>query len=197
MKVAIDSCDTLEFRKYSDSSLPELACKSIINLLNKTNIDRNEIDGLLISSSSKENYISNIVSEMLNLNPKISTNVENLCNSGTSAIFLAYSLISSGICNAVVVAGIEKQNSPGNKLIWDITRGVFDLPVHWASLFAKNHFRKFKTTEDDLALISEKNHKNANKNPNALFYKKKINFMDIVSSKKIVDPLKILDCCYS
>jgi acetyl-CoA C-acetyltransferase len=195
MKVAIDSCDTLQFRKYSDNSLPDLACKSIINLLNKTNIDRNEIDGLLISSCSKENYLSNIVSEMINLNPKISTNVENLCNSGTSAIFLAYSLITTGICNAIIVAGVEKQNSPGNKLVWDITRGTFNLPIHWASLFAKNHFRNFKTTEDDLAMISEKNHKNANKNPNALFYKKKFTFMDIINSKRIVEPLKLLDCC--
>jgi len=156
MKVAIDSCDTLKFERYSDNTLPDLACKSIINLLNKTNIDRNEIDGLLISSCSNENYLSNIVSEMINLNPKISTNVENLCNSGTSAIFLAYSLITTGICNAIIVAGVEKQNSPGNKLVWDITRGDFNLPIHWASLFAKNHFRNFKTTEDDLAMISEK-----------------------------------------
>ncbi len=45
-------------------------------------------------------------------------------------------------------------------------------------------------------MISEKNHKNANKNPNALFYKKKFNIVDIINSKKIVEPLKLLDCCY-
>ena len=197
MRIGIDSGDTLENQKFSDLTLPELACKSIINLLKKTKIDKCEVDGLILSSCSNEQYLGNIISEMTNLNPKICTKVENLCNSGTTAIFLARSLILSGICNAIIVAGAEKQNSPGNKLLWDITRGVYDLPIHWASLFAKTHFRNFNTTEEDLALISEKNHKNANKNPNALFYNKKFNFQDIMSSKKIIDPLKILDCCYS
>lgn len=196
MKIAIDSIDTVGFQKFSNQSVPELACKSIMNLLKKTKIDKHEIDGLIVSTCSNEQYLGNIISEMVGLNPKISTKIENLCNSGTSAIFLAYSLISSGLCNAVIVAGIEKQNSPGNKLLWDITRGIYDLPIHWASLFAKTHFRNFNTSEEDLALISEKNHKNANKNPNALFYKKKFDFMDIMNSKKIVEPLKILDCCY-
>jgi acetyl-CoA C-acetyltransferase len=193
---AIDSGDTIGFQKFSDRSLPELACESIINILKKTKIDKHEIDGLIVSSCSTEQYLGNIISEMINLNPKISTKIENLCNSGTSAIFLAHSLITSGICNAVIVTGIEKQNSPGNKLLWDITRGIYDLPIHWASLFAKTHFRYYNTSEEDLALISEKNHNNANKNPHALFYNKKFSFLDIMKSKKVVDPLKILDCCY-
>lgn len=196
MKVAIDSCNTIKFQKFSDSSLPELACKSIIKTLKKTKIEKNQIDGLIVSSCSNEQYLGNIISEMININPKISTRVENLCNSGTTAISLGYSLISSGLCNAIIIVGIEKQNSPGNKLVWDISRGVYDLPIHWASLYAKTHFRNFNTTEEDLALISEKNHNSANRNSNALFYKKKINFNQVMESKKIVDPLKLLDCCY-
>ncbi len=47
-----------------------------------------------------------------------------------------------------------------------------------------------------MALVSEKNHKNANDNPNALFYNKVFSYNDIMNSKKIVEPLKILDCCY-
>ncbi len=196
MRSAIDSVHTTAFQKLSDFTLPDLACRSIINLLKNTKINKKDIDGLIVSSCSNDQYLGNIISEILGLNPKISTKIDNLCNSGTSAIFLAHSLIISGICNAVIVIGIEKQNSPGNKLIWDLTRGIFDLPVHWASLFAKSHFRNFNTKEEDLALISEKNHKNANKNPNALFYNKIFNFKDIMDSKKVVDPLKILDCCY-
>jgi acetyl-CoA C-acetyltransferase len=196
MKVFIDSVDTLEYKKLSNCTLSDLACKSIINLLNKTQIEKYEIDALIVSTCSNEPYLGNIISEMVGLKPKISTKLENLCNSGTSAIFLGYSLIASGICKSVIITGMEKQNSPGNKLLWDITRGDYGLPIHWAALFAKAHFRNFNTSEEDLALISEKNHKNANKNPNALFYDKKFSFNDIMSSKKIVEPLKMLDCCY-
>ncbi len=196
MKVAIDSTNTLKFSKSSDNTVPDLACKSVINLLGQTNIQKNEIDGLIVSSCSNEQYLGNIISEMTGINPKISTKIENLCNSGTSAILLAYSLISSGLCNAVIVTGVEKSNSPGNKLVWDITRGVYDMPVHWAALYAKSHFRNFNTTEQDLAMISLKNHKNANNNPNSLFYQKEFSLADIMNSEKIVEPLRKLDCCY-
>ena len=61
---------------------------------------------------------------MIGIKPKFSTKVENLCNSSTSGIMLAYSLIKSGLCNAVLVTGTEKQDSQGNKLTWDMLKGT-------------------------------------------------------------------------
>jgi acetyl-CoA C-acetyltransferase len=196
MEVAIDSSNTQKFTKASDSTPAELASKSIIELLGGTQIQKHEIDGLIVSSSSSDSYLGNIVSEMVGIKPKFSTKVENLCNSGTSGIMLAYSLIKSGLCNAVLVTGVEKQNSQGNKLIWDISRGQYDMPIHWASLYAQNHFRKYGTTEEDLAIISLKNHMNANKNINAFFYDKNFTYSAIVNSNMVVEPLKKFDCCY-
>ena len=133
---------------------------------------------------------------MIGIRPKFSTKIENLCNSGTSGIMLAYSLIKSGLCNAVLVTGAEKQDSPGNKLTWDSSRGQYDMPIHWAALYAQNHFRKYGTTEEDLAIISFKNHANANKNMNAFFYDKHFTYSSIINSKMMVEPLKKFDCCY-
>lgn len=196
MKVAIASTNTQKFTKNTNFTLAEIASKSIISLLLDSRIQKAEIDGIIVSSSSFEPYLSNIVAEMVGLKPKFSTKVENLCNSGTSGIFLGYSLILSGLCKAVMVTGVEKQDSPGNKLKWDITRGIFDMPVHWASLYANNHFRKYGTTTEDLALISFKNHRNANKNPNAFFFNKYFNLSQILDSEIVAAPLKKFDCCY-
>jgi acetyl-CoA C-acetyltransferase len=196
MEIAIDSSNTQKFTKPSDFTLAELASKSIIELLGKTKIQKAEIDGLIVSSSSNESYLGNIISEMIGIKPKFSTKVENLCNSGTSGIMLAYSLIKSGLCKAVLVTGAEKQDSQGNKLTWDSSRGQYDMPIHWASLYAQNHFRKYGTTEEDLAIISLKNHASANKNVNAFFYDKHFTYSSIINSKMIVEPLKKFDCCY-
>ena len=196
MEIAIDSSNTQKFSKASHFTPAELASKSIIDLLGKTQVRKAEIDGLIVSSSSNDSYLGNIVSEMIGIRPKFSTKVENLCNSGTSGIMLAYSLIKSGLCNAVLVTGVEKQNSQGNKLTWDSSRGQYDMPIHWASLYAQNHFRKYGTTEEDLAIISLKNHTNANKNINAYFYNKHFTYSSILNSKMMVEPLKKLDCCY-
>lgn len=196
MRVAITASNTQKFTKNTTFTLAEIASRSIINLLFDSRIQRSEIDGIIVSSSSFEPYLSNIISEMVGLKPKFSTKVENLCNSGTSGILLAYSLIQSEVCNAVLVTGVEKQDSPGNKLNWDITRGIFDMPVHWASLYASNHFRKYGTTIEDLASISFKNHRNANKNPNAIFFDKYFTLSQIMDAEIVVSPLKKFDCCY-
>lgn len=80
MEIAIDSFDTQKFTKASDSTTADLATKSIINLLGNTQIQKSEIDGLIVSSSSNDSYLGNIVSEMVGIRPKFSTRVENLCN---------------------------------------------------------------------------------------------------------------------
>lgn len=196
MSVAIGSTFTDKFVKSSDLSIPELACVSATNLLKQTKIEKAMIDGLIISSCSNEQYLGNIISEMLNISPKFVTRIENLCNSGTSAIFLGYSLILSKICKSVLIIGAEKQKSPGNKLGWDITRGLFDMPIYWAALYAKSHFRNYNTSEEDLAKVVYKNHKNANLNPNSIFYDKKFSYEDILNAENIVYPLKKLDCCF-
>jgi len=91
------------------------------------------------------------------------------------------------------VVGAEKVDSPGNKLLWDVTRGAFMFPVHWAAIFAKAHMRRYGTTEQQMAMVSVKNHKNATKNPLALFGKE-VALQEVMNSKKIASPIKLLDC---
>jgi acetyl-CoA C-acetyltransferase len=53
--------------------------------------------------------------------------------------------------------------------------------------------RKYGTTEEQLAMIAVKNRKNATKNPNALF-REPVTLEQVMSSRKIADPVKLLDC---
>lgn len=152
-----------------------------------------EIDAVLFSSCATDQYSSTIISEMLGIRPKISHRIDNLCNSGTNAVASAFSLIASGLCDAALVVGAEKADSPGNKLLWDITRGSFMFPVHWAAMFAKAHMRRYGTTEEQMARVSVKNHRSAARNPQALF-RKQVSLKEVMNSKKIADPIKLLDC---
>ncbi len=102
----------------------------------------------------------------------------------------AFAIIASGLCDTALVIGAEKADSPGNKLLWDVTRGSFVFPVHWAAIFAKAHMRRYGTTEEQLAMVSVKNHKNATKNPQALF-RKEVALEEVMNSKKIADPIKL------
>jgi acetyl-CoA C-acetyltransferase len=195
-KVAVSSWATSRFTKGSKMSLFELACEPSVQLIRESGISAKEIDAVLFSSCATDQYSSVIISEMLGIYPRISYRVDNLCNSGTNAVASAFAIIASGLCNTVLVVGAEKADSPGNKLVWDVSRGSFMFPVHWAAIFAKAHMRKYGTTEEQMAMVSVKNHKNAAKNDHALF-RKEVTLQEVMNSKKIASPIKLLDCSAS
>jgi acetyl-CoA C-acetyltransferase len=195
-KVAVSSWATSTFTKGSKMSLFELACEPSVQLIRESGISAKEIDAVLFSSCATDQYSSAIISEMLGIYPRISYRVDNLCNSGTNAVASAFAIIVSGLCNTVLVVGAEKADSPGNKLVWDVSRGSFMFPVHWAAIFAKAHMRKYGTTEEQMAMVSVKNHKNAAKNDHALF-RKEVTLQEVMNSKKIASPIKLLDCSAS
>jgi acetyl-CoA C-acetyltransferase len=174
-------------------SLLDLASSPAAEILKENDNNATKIDAVLLSSCTNDQYSSSIVSEMLGIRPKISHRIDNLCNSGTNAVASAFSLIASGLCDTALVVGAEKAESPGNKLLWDITRGSFMFPVHWAAIFARAHMRQYGTTEEQMAMVSVKNHKNAARNPKALF-SKEVSIEEVMNSKKIADPIKLLDC---
>jgi acetyl-CoA C-acetyltransferase len=174
----------------SETPIFELACQPCIEILKQAGKD---IDAVILSTCATDQYSSTIVSEMLGLTPKISQRVDNLCNSGTNAIASAYAMIAAGLCDSALVVGAEKAQSEGNRLIWDVTRGEFNFPVHWAAMFAKAHMRRYGTTEEQMAEVSVKNHRNSAKNPDALF-QKPVNIQEVMGSKKVAEPIKLLDC---
>jgi acetyl-CoA C-acetyltransferase len=192
-KVAVCSWATSTFKKSSKISLFELACEPSIRLIRENGISPKEIDAVLFSTCAADQYTSAIISEMLGINPRISHRIDNLCNSGTNAVASAFAMIASGLCDVALVIGAEKADSPGNKLLWDVTRGSFIFPVHWAAIFAKAHMKKYGTTEEQMAMVSVKNHKNATKNPQALFTNE-VSLEEVMNSKKIAYPIKLLDC---
>jgi acetyl-CoA C-acetyltransferase len=194
-RVAIVDQSTSKFTKETSLSVQELACDPCRVILEKYKDMDVRIDSVILSTTADVQYGSTIISESLGIKPAISQRLDNLCNSGTNAIVSAYSLIKSGLCKNALVVGADIKQTKGSQLVWDISRGSFTLPVYWAALFAKAHMRKYGTTEQQMASVAVKNRKNACLNQNALF-RKKISVKDVMNSKKLVEPLKLLDCSY-
>ncbi len=160
---------------------------------NNQDIGRNMIDAVLVSTNSNGKYMSSILSEMTGISPKTSHTIESLCNSGTNAIVSAYSYVASGLADMVLVSGAERYDSPGQILQWDNSRGEFKHPIFWASIFAKSYKRKYSISDEQLAMVSVKNHRHAKENPYALS-SKTYTIKDVMDSKRLTDDLKLLDC---
>ena len=101
---------------------------------NNSQINRDEIDGVLVSTNNNSKYLSPILSEMTGIQPKISHSIESLCNSGTNSIVSAYSYIISGLADMVLVTGAERYDSPGQILEWDNSRGEYKHPIFLRNL---------------------------------------------------------------
>ena len=192
-EVGIIAYGTSPFTK-EDHKIESMLHKSTNDLFKKNpDINKNEIDAVLVSTNNNSKYLSPILSEMAGIQPKIAHSIESLCNSGTNSIVSAFSYISSGLADMVLVSGAERYDSPGQILEWDNSRGEFKHPIFWASIFSKSYKQKYDISDEELAVVSVKNHKQASKNPNALS-KKTYTVEDVMNSKKLTDDLKLLDC---
>ena len=147
-KTAIVGYGSTNFTK-NEVPVESLLLESAKNVFDTTrNISQNLIDGVIVSTNDNSKYLGAILSELTGIKPKITHSVEHLCSSGSSAIISAYSYIASGLVDVVLVSGADTINNPGQVLEWDKTRGEFEHPIFWASMFTKPHKRKFNTTEE-------------------------------------------------
>ena len=193
MKVGIAAYGITPFTK-DDQKIESVLLKSTKKLFeNNPKINRNDIDAVLVSTNNNSKYLAPILSEMAGIQPKIAHSIESLCNSGTNSIVSAFSYIASGLANMVLINGAERYDSPGQILEWDNSRGEFKHPIFWASIFTKSYKREFSISDEQLALVSVKNHKQAKENPNALS-NKTFTIQDVMNSKKLTDDLRLLDC---
>ena len=171
------------------------ATKSLLS--DSPNLDQNDIDAVLVSTNNNAKYLSTILSEVCGISPKISHQVENLCNSGTNATMCAYAYISSGLADVALVVGADKHDDGIKQVIdWDRYRGQYKHPMFWASIFTKAYKRKFGASDEDLAYVSAKNHKYAQDNPKA-YSQKAYSIKEVMDSKRITDDLRLLDCSRS
>ena len=68
-------------------------------------------------------------------------------------------------------------------------------PASWVAMAAQRYMHVTGTTSADLANIAIADRKHAATNPKAWFYEQPITLEDHQSSRWIVEPLRLLDCC--
>ena len=182
--------------KFSREEIPieSLLLEATKSLFDQNpNLSQNDIDTVLVSTNDNSKYLAAGLSELSGVKPRTAHTVESLCNSGTNSIVSAYSYIASGLGDLALVVGAERRDSPGQILEWDVSRGEYKHPIFWGSIFTKSHKRKFNTTEEDLAIVSAKNHNNAKNNPFA-YSNKVYSIEELMNSRILTEDLRVSDC---
>jgi len=131
-------------------------------------------------------------------------NVNNNCSSGSTAMFLGYQAVTSGINECVLALGFEKmekgplENTLQNKKLTDEERAEQKKKVPMtARIFgdaARAHMKAYGTTKEDFAKVSMKNHNHSVNNPRSQ-YQDACTLAEVLDSREIYDPLTLLQCC--
>lgn len=124
--------------------------------------------------------------------------IEAACASGGAALAQAKLAIEAGASDLVLVLGVEKmpRGFLDPSMIyqpWQIQMGMSQNPAYWA-MRARRHMHEYGTTEEQVAKVAWKNHSNSVHNPYAM-YRKEFSMEEILSSRLVCDPIRLLEIC--
>lgn len=206
-RVAIIGTGQSRFGDRSDVNIPELAFEAVQPSLDNSGLTAKEIPYVAVGSMgvwSEEPLPAVVIAEYCGLTGAGLVRCEAACASGSSAVFNAFSVISSGLLDTALVVGVEKMrqiDTPtalemigrAGYYLWEFENFGMTFPAYYA-LHAVKHLEKYDTTEEDLALVAVKNHRYGALNPLSHF-QHEITVDKVLNSSLIAWPLKLYDCC--
>jgi len=168
-----------------------------------------DVDSLFVGAAMPErlafqSHVAPLAAEQLGIRPtRVIQRTELACASGQSAIRSAYAAIAAGLSDVAIAVGIEKMNLPSiaeaNASMACVMDRAWDGPggataPSFFAMVAQRHMLEFGTTEEQLAAVSEKNHRFANSNPNAQFHEKTFARDKLLRLPLVAPPLRLGDC---
>ena len=169
-------------------------------------LERKDVDGLLVGYSTTFSHLmlSTVFVEHYGLNPTYAHAVQLGGATGFGMAMLAHHLVASGAArNILVVAGENRLTGQSRdaavQALAQVGSPAYEVPLGttipaYYGLVASRYMHEQSTTQADLAELAVLMRRHALMHPGAQF-KEPIAVADVLASKPIATPLKLLDCC--
>ena len=205
--VSIIGVGLTNFGEQWEKNFKELIAEAGVKAIEDSGVSRKDIEAVYGGCMASgrfvgQEHIGALIADQLGLNPKPSTRLEAACASGGVALRNGFIAVASGMYDTVAVGGIEKMTEVSTEDAGFALGGAGDqetelfmgasFPALYA-LMARAHMEKYGTTEEQLAQVAVKNHKNAEHNPYAQF-QRAVTLEQVMNSGYVASPLKLLDC---
>jgi acetyl-CoA C-acetyltransferase len=185
----------------------EIHAEAVRLTLEDTSISAKDIDAMYVGTWTPDLFLNQLfpapmLADSLGLNNIPVSRVEDACATGSVAFRQAAMAVMSGLHRLVLVTGVEvmtqrptrecvKTIAYASDRLWEQPFGI-TFPSSYA-LLASRHMHKYGTTPEQLAAVSVKNHRYSAKNPKAQYGE--VTLEQVLSSKMVSWPLRLLDCC--
>jgi acetyl-CoA C-acetyltransferase len=183
------------FGMFSDKDSKDLFADAYRNMLGSVDrgVDPGDIDALYFGNFTNDFFVHQahwgpILADLIGLVPKPVTRIEGACASSALAFREGVLAIASGLCDIVLVGGIEEMSKRSTE---EVTEGLslaglpyernvgFTFPAVFGAI-ATAYFEKYGATREHLMNVTIKSHENARLNPNAQY---NVSIRDIMDAK--------------
>ncbi len=207
-QAAIVGIGATEFSKNSGRSELQLAAEAVRNALNDCGLKPSDVDGMTTFSLDTSDDIE--VARAVGIGDL--TLFSRIPHGGGAAVSLMHQAamaIATGATEVVVCyralngrSGQRYSEGVGGTVTtsdlihwgWYMPYGLLT-PASWVAMFTQRYMYQYGATSLDLAEIAIATRKHAVNNPNAFFYGKPLTLEDHQTSRWIVEPLHLFDCC--
>jgi acetyl-CoA acetyltransferase len=194
------------YGKHEGLTSLDLMSKAAELAITDAGLKRTEIDGVLCGYSTVSPHImlATVFAEHFGIKPAYAHAVQVGGATGLAMTMLAHHLADAGVVKHVLcVAGENRLTGQSRDAaivaLAQVGHPEYEVPLGptipaYYGLVASRYMHEYGVTEEDLAEFAVLMRKHALTHPGAQFHEP-ISVADVMASKPVASPLKLLDCC--
>jgi acetyl-CoA acetyltransferase len=194
------------YGRHEGRSTLDLMSEAATLALADSSLTRGEIDGILCGYSTTMPHLmlATVFAEHFGIQPRYAHAIQVGGATGLAMGMLAHELVRAGtVRNVLVVAGENRLTGQARdsamQTLAQVGHPDFEMPLGptipaYYGLLASRYMHQFGITEEQLAEFAVLMRRHALSHPGAQF-KEAITVADVMASRSIATPLKLLDCC--
>jgi acetyl-CoA acetyltransferase len=194
------------FGRHEGSSTLDLMSTAAELALADAGLKRADVDGFLCGYSTTLPHImlATVFAEHFGIRPSYAHAIQVGGATGMAMAMLAHHLVEAGVARHVLVVGGENRLTGQSRdasiqALAQVGHPVYEVPLGptipaYYGLVASRYMHEYGVTEQDLAAFAVLMRDHAATHPGAQFHDR-ITVADVMASKPVALPLKLLDCC--
>ncbi|MED7929997.1 lipid-transfer protein [Nonomuraea sp. LP-02] len=209
-RAAVAGIGATEFSKESGRSELRLAAEAVLAALDDAGLSPADVDGLVTFSQDANQEIA-VAREVGVGDLTYFSRVEYGGGAACATVAHAAMAVATGMARTVVCYRAFNERSgrrfgqpdarlggqptsQGLEMSWHVPFGLMT-PAAWVAMFARRYMHTFGATSEDFGRVAVAMRRHAATNPAAWFHSRPITLEEHQSSRWIVEPLRLLDCC--
>jgi acetyl-CoA acetyltransferase len=196
--VSVIGTGMIRFGKHRDVTVPQLARPAVMEALKEAGIANRQIESIYSGAAISGWMAGQRVARETGMSGVAVVNCENACSSSATAFREAWIAVATGIIDYALVLGVEQLTRLGGGTLpldredIEVANGMV-MPGLYA-MRAQRYLHDYGATEKDLAAVAVKARRHGALNPHAQF-QTETTIDEVLSSRRIADPLTLLQCC--